>query len=171
MSCLDLGVVASSGEHWFVTLFGMPCSGGRLARRPSWPNANRAFSPTTHALGQRRSAAYQQLWKAASRFLGSEDEVGPRHWRRRLCRRACLQGLGRARYLAVVIDNLSTGHASFVRWGPLIEADIRDAAAIASALGSYRIDAVLHLPHLPVSGNPSPIRRNSMRTMLLAPAA
>ena len=54
------------------------------------------------------------------------------------------KALSRAGYLPLVIDNLSTGHTSFVRWGPLIEADIRDAAAIASALRSYQVDAVLH---------------------------
>ncbi len=54
------------------------------------------------------------------------------------------KALSRAGYLPVVIDNLSTGHASFVRWGPLVEADIRDSAAISSALRSHQVDAVLH---------------------------
>lgn len=54
------------------------------------------------------------------------------------------KALSRAGYLPVVIDNLSTGHASFVRWGPLIEADIGDPAAIASAFRAYQVDAVLH---------------------------
>jgi UDP-glucose 4-epimerase/UDP-arabinose 4-epimerase len=56
---------------------------------------------------------------------------------------AC-KALSKAGYLPVVVDNLSTGHARFVRWGPLIEADIRDVAAISSALRSYQVDAVLH---------------------------
>ena len=47
-------------------------------------------------------------------------------------------------YLPVVVDNLSTGHPSFVRWGPLIEADIRDSHAIFSALRSHQVEAVLH---------------------------
>jgi UDP-arabinose 4-epimerase len=54
------------------------------------------------------------------------------------------KALSRAGYLPVVIDNLSSGHASFVRWGPFVEADIRDSAAISSAFRSYQVDAVLH---------------------------
>ena len=37
------------------------------------------------------------------------------------------KALSEAGYLPVVVDNLSTGHESFVRWGPLVRADIRDA--------------------------------------------
>ncbi|MGH6803985.1 MAG: NAD-dependent epimerase/dehydratase family protein [Methyloceanibacter sp.] len=54
------------------------------------------------------------------------------------------KALSRAGYFPVVVDNLSTGHASFVRWGPLIEADIRDYDAVFSALRSHQVDAVLH---------------------------
>ncbi len=44
----------------------------------------------------------------------------------------------------VTFDNLSTGHRGFVRWGPLIEGDIRDDAAVAAALRETQAIAVLH---------------------------
>ncbi|SLN38382.1 UDP-glucose 4-epimerase [Roseovarius gaetbuli] len=52
--------------------------------------------------------------------------------------------LSRSGYTPVVIDNLSVGHATAVKWGPLIEADIRDTAAVASALAKYGIEMVMH---------------------------
>ena len=54
------------------------------------------------------------------------------------------KALSRAGYLPVVIDNFSTGHESFVRWGPFVRADIRDADALALAFNSYNVSAVLH---------------------------
>ena len=44
----------------------------------------------------------------------------------------------------VTYDNLSTGHRSFVRWGPLIEADLLDEDALARAFAGHRPAAVLH---------------------------
>jgi UDP-glucose-4-epimerase GalE len=52
--------------------------------------------------------------------------------------------LSRAGFFPVVVDNLSTGHEGFVRWGPLIQADIRDEDALAQAFDTYEICAVLH---------------------------
>ena len=52
--------------------------------------------------------------------------------------------LAQAGYRPVVIDNLATGHADAVKWGPLIRADIRDRAAVAAALGEYKITAAMH---------------------------
>lgn len=43
-----------------------------------------------------------------------------------------------------VYDNLSRGHRDLVRWGPLIEADIRDTAVLREALRWYKPDAVIH---------------------------
>ena len=54
------------------------------------------------------------------------------------------KALSRAGYVPVVVDNLSTGHESFVRWGPLVRADIRDTDAIARALKAHEVSAVLH---------------------------
>jgi UDP-glucose-4-epimerase GalE len=56
---------------------------------------------------------------------------------------AC-KALAKAGYAPFVFDNLSTGHESFVRWGPLIKADIRDHATLREAMLSYDISAVLH---------------------------
>jgi UDP-arabinose 4-epimerase len=56
---------------------------------------------------------------------------------------AC-KALARAGYLPVVLDNLSTGHRDFVRWGPLVQADLRDAAKVAEAIRQHGCLAVLH---------------------------
>ena len=47
-------------------------------------------------------------------------------------------------YTPVVFDNLTTGHRSFVRWGPLVEGDIRDHGTVLRAIRSHQIEAVLH---------------------------
>lgn len=44
----------------------------------------------------------------------------------------------------VVFDNMSSGHAHAVRWGPLVRGDIRDADALRSVIRAYRPDAVMH---------------------------
>jgi UDP-arabinose 4-epimerase len=56
---------------------------------------------------------------------------------------AC-KALYRAGYRPVVVDNLSTGHKDFVRWGPLIEADIREADTVRDAIRTHDVRAVLH---------------------------
>ena len=54
------------------------------------------------------------------------------------------KALAGAGYTPVVFDNLSTGHSSFVRWGPLVQGDIRDHAAVLKAIHDYNAEAVLH---------------------------
>ena len=54
------------------------------------------------------------------------------------------KALRRAGYTPVVFDNLSTGHKSFVRWGPLVRGDIRNTKSLLNAIHSYNPDAVLH---------------------------
>lgn len=44
----------------------------------------------------------------------------------------------------VVLDNLSRGHRDLVRWGPLIEADLRDTALLREALRWHKPNAVIH---------------------------
>jgi len=44
----------------------------------------------------------------------------------------------------VVFDSLSTGHKAFVRWGPFVHGDIRDADAVLDAIRHYEVEAVLH---------------------------
>jgi len=45
----------------------------------------------------------------------------------------------------VVLDNLSTGHRDFVRWGKLIEADVADTDAVRAVLARENIHAVIDL--------------------------
>lgn len=56
---------------------------------------------------------------------------------------AC-KALARAGFRPVTFDNLSTGHESFVRWGPLINGDIRDHATVLKAIRDHKAEAVLH---------------------------
>ncbi|TRO95890.1 UDP-glucose 4-epimerase GalE [Glycocaulis profundi] len=44
----------------------------------------------------------------------------------------------------VVFDNFSSGHRHAVRWGPLVEGDVRDAAALDAAFEAHRPGAVMH---------------------------
>lgn len=60
---------------------------------------------------------------------------------------AC-KALARAGYRPVVLDDLSTGHADFVRWGPLVRGDVRNAAAVAAAIRAHGCTAVLHFAAL-----------------------
>ena len=55
-----------------------------------------------------------------------------------------MQGPFASGYTPVVFDNLSTGHAEFVKWGPLIVGDIRDGGALADAIAGSSPIAVLH---------------------------
>ena len=54
------------------------------------------------------------------------------------------KSLARAGFLPVVLDNLSTGHREFVRWGPLVQADLRDTATVSDAIRRHACVAVLH---------------------------
>ena len=56
---------------------------------------------------------------------------------------AC-KALARAGYLPVVLDDFSTGHRSFVRWGPSITGDICDTALVARTIRQFGCDGVLH---------------------------
>src|ERR1700744_3384832 len=56
---------------------------------------------------------------------------------------AC-KALKAAGYLPVTLDNLSTGYRPAVKWGPLVEADIRDRAAVRGAVETYGIKAAIH---------------------------
>ena len=44
----------------------------------------------------------------------------------------------------VVLDNLGTGHRRAVRWGPLDEGDLADAALVRAVLRDHRVEAVVH---------------------------
>lgn len=51
-------------------------------------------------------------------------------------------------YQPVVFDNLSNGHAEFVKWGPLETGDIRDRDRLDEVFVKHRPDAVLHFAAL-----------------------
>ena len=44
----------------------------------------------------------------------------------------------------VVLDDLSTGHRSFVQWGPLVKGDISDETLIRNVIDRYDITSVVH---------------------------
>lgn len=56
---------------------------------------------------------------------------------------AC-KALAQAGYLPVVLDNLSEGHRSAVKWGPLVEGDLCDADLVRRTLREHDITAVMH---------------------------
>src|SRR3954462_6324342 len=68
----------------------------------------------------------------------------------------CCSALSDAGYLPVCLDNLRTrhsdfleylrpGHSDFVKWGPLVAADIRDTGKVAEILREHHVAAVIHL--------------------------
>ncbi|SDJ64113.1 UDP-glucose 4-epimerase GalE [Aliiruegeria lutimaris] len=56
----------------------------------------------------------------------------------------CCKHLAARGYLPVSVDNLSTGHADAVKWGPLERVDVRDAAALKGVIRKYGARTVLH---------------------------
>ena len=56
---------------------------------------------------------------------------------------AC-KALARTGHLPVTLDNLVHGHRDAVRWGPLVEGDIRDRGLVERVIREHRVDAVVH---------------------------
>lgn len=56
---------------------------------------------------------------------------------------AC-KALAEAGALPVVFDNLSTGNADAVLWGPLVRGDVRDSDALVSAMRQFQVNSVMH---------------------------
>ena len=54
------------------------------------------------------------------------------------------KALYRAGYMPVVYDNLVYGHREAVKWGPLVEGDVHDAARLADTLAAHKPSAVMH---------------------------
>ncbi|MBY5361620.1 UDP-glucose 4-epimerase GalE [Rhizobium leguminosarum] len=54
------------------------------------------------------------------------------------------KALSGAGMIPVTYDNLSTGHADSVRWGPLIRAELADAATLRRTLAEFSPDCVIH---------------------------
>lgn len=64
----------------------------------------------------------------------------------------CCKALAEAGFEPVTFDNLSMGHREAVRWGPLIEGDMRNADALHAAMREARPQAVLHFAALALVG-------------------
>ena len=64
----------------------------------------------------------------------------------------CAKALAAAGHEGIVFDNLLFGHRELVRWGKLIEGDIRDGAALDAVFAANRIDAVVHFAALAYVG-------------------
>ena len=60
----------------------------------------------------------------------------------------CCKAFARAGWKVVVFDNLVHGWRDFVRFGPLVQGDIRDRAALEAALVEHRPDVVAHFAAL-----------------------
>jgi len=56
--------------------------------------------------------------------------------------------LSRKGFTPVTVDNLSNGHVEFVKWGPFINADIRDGAMLNSVFDEYDPVGVIHFAAL-----------------------
>lgn len=64
---------------------------------------------------------------------------------------AC-KALAAAGFLPVAFDDLSRGHASAVKWGPLVHGNLLDEAALDDAFAMHRPVAVLHFAGLAYVG-------------------
>lgn len=54
------------------------------------------------------------------------------------------KALAKSGYEPVTLDNLTTGNASAVKWGPLVEGDISDQSLVRNLIATYKIQAVVH---------------------------
>jgi UDP-glucose-4-epimerase GalE len=64
----------------------------------------------------------------------------------------CAKTLATAGHEGIVFDSLLFGHREFVRWGKLIEGDIRDASALDAVFAAHQINAVMHFAALAYVG-------------------
>jgi UDP-glucose 4-epimerase/UDP-arabinose 4-epimerase len=54
------------------------------------------------------------------------------------------KALAQAGYLPVTLDNLATGYAPGVKWGPFHRGDLRDQALVGELVGRYRVRGAIH---------------------------
>jgi UDP-glucose-4-epimerase GalE len=54
------------------------------------------------------------------------------------------KALSKNGFLPITYDNLSTGHAYAVKWGPFVEADLNDSVKLKETLAFYKPKAVMH---------------------------
>jgi UDP-glucose-4-epimerase GalE len=57
----------------------------------------------------------------------------------------CCAALFDSGFLPVCYDNLTTGHADFVKWGPLVVGDVRDKGSVLQTMTEHQVIAVIHL--------------------------
>jgi UDP-arabinose 4-epimerase len=80
------------------------------------------------------------------------------------------KALAAAGFRPVAFDNLSLGHRWAVKWGPLIQADLLDRAALDTALREHQIKAVIHFAASAYVGDsmrePAAYYRNNVLTTL-----
>jgi UDP-glucose 4-epimerase len=60
----------------------------------------------------------------------------------------CCLDLHMKGFTPIVFDNLSNGHAEFVRWGPLEQGDINDRARLDEVFSKHKPIAIIHLAGL-----------------------
>ena len=64
----------------------------------------------------------------------------------------CCKALAEAGHEPVVFDSLVMGHREAVRFGPVLQGDMRDVTALGAAMRETRPDAVLHFAALALVG-------------------
>jgi len=64
---------------------------------------------------------------------------------------AC-KALSRAGYVPIAFDNLSTGWAAAVRYGPLVVGDLLDRVAVDAAIAKWKPSAIMHFGSLSLVG-------------------
>src|SRR3954471_15410762 len=57
----------------------------------------------------------------------------------------CCKAVAAAGFTPICYDNLTTGHRSFVQWGPLVVGDIADSIKVADAIRDHEVHAAMHL--------------------------
>ncbi len=82
---------------------------------------------------------------------------------------AC-KALAIAGYTPVVYDNLSTGHAYAVKWGPFVQGDLKDQDKLRATFETYKPVAVMHFAALALVAesvaNPAKYYRNNVANTL-----
>ncbi len=76
------------------------------------------------------------------------------------------KALAMAGYVPVTLDSLVTGYRAAVKWGPLIEADLRDREAVLGAIAQYDIKSAIHFAAFSLVGestkNPAKYYNNNV---------